>query len=146
MMDSASPRPVLMVVGLNAFHTMVSQMLVAINNEILQVNSMRENSINHSIQKFCWTTMNADATHKREENDAKILTLIPIHNLFAAIHRGARQWAQHRRAAANARATTVSCRNILPKLAEQSALTWMMMIAQMPAPSSLGSPYMPVIT
>jgi hypothetical protein len=32
--SNSVPRPVLMVVGENAFHTMFSQMLVAMNNEI----------------------------------------------------------------------------------------------------------------
>jgi hypothetical protein len=34
--SNSVPRPVLMVAGLNAFHTIVSQILVAIKREILQ--------------------------------------------------------------------------------------------------------------
>ena len=45
---SLSPRPVLMVAGLNAFHTIVSQMLVAMNREILRQENITQNSMQDS--------------------------------------------------------------------------------------------------
>ena len=65
-----SPLPVLMVAGLKAFHTMVSQMLVAMKRDMLQEGGMQQET----------------STHTREGRDRK-LQPTPHHTLcYAAMY------------------------------------------------------------
>ena len=116
-----SPLPVLMVAGLKAFHTMVSQMLVAMKRDMLQEGGMQQETPTHTSP---YTLLCMQHAYQLP---------LPSHHPPSPTHPDPSPYPFC--SSSSSRRTT-----------RPATTSWMMIRMHTPIPSSEGGPYIPVST